>query len=142
MTVCTEEDGTIVVVTEEAAELIVDGCQQGPPGASGVGVNTPAVTIATTATAAVDLVPVVGNEALYWIVTGTDTVGDKRSAVVFAHWDASNNTYRVVSNNFGQFANWTVLVTISAGNVELRITNNHTLSIDVRTVRFRVCTSC
>lgn len=135
--------GEAVEIHTISDALVIEECKQGPPGppgpqgppGSGSQTITP-VVIAPSNTATVDTCPISACLGRNWHIVAVDTVnGDAQRVTVYATWDSSGNTWRTVFGRGGSgFAAYDVLVTYSAPNAELRITNNHTNSISVHAV--------
>lgn len=133
-------DGQInLQVTQPVFELQVSSTQgpAGPPGPTGPGATeVHASAVGVGATVVADSVVIADVRGVKWLVWSEDTVSGNMgyvevSATKDADWTESY---------FDALVPIGIEVATNAGNLELRITNNHTDIVDYRIIRFQANT--
>jgi hypothetical protein len=109
-------------------------CSQGPAGPPGTNTaeQVHQLGILTTDTVVMDALTIADVKGAKWLVWAEDTVG----AMGYLEITSDKNADFTVSNVFDDDVPMGIVVAISGGDFELRITNNHTLTVDYRAVRF------
>lgn len=129
------EENVSVIVNEDITQVVSVG-EQGPSGAAGSGVqiNT-SVNAAGVVTA--DSVSLTVDQGVDWVVIATDTA---TGAAVYARVNviAVHRVSTVTHAVYGRMGDriFTVDVDILSGEMRLRVTNNHTESLDINVLRF------
>jgi hypothetical protein len=129
------EENVTVIVNEDITQVVSIG-EQGPAGPAGGALQTnTSVNAAGTVTA--DSVSLGADQGVDWVVIATDTA---TGAAVYARVNviAVHRVSAVTHAVYGRMGDriFTVDVDILSGEMRLRVTNNHTESLDVNVLRF------
>lgn len=140
-----EELCFVDVFIEEPGAVDVEVCKQGPagpPGATGpagpgVGEQIDFGAVLSSEDEDVDTIAVTSVQAVMYIITATDTAGDRRTIVVQANviqngTDASWTAYGAI----GDAVPFTPTLSVSGGDLILNIANTHSLAFDISLLRF------
>jgi len=118
--------------------IVARGRGIGGAGAGGIGTAL-SLSIPNTTTGVVDILPVATYRSAKWLVTVTDSTGNRvRSYEVFGmHRNGASPTHNQYGI-LGDTITHTVAVTINGTNLRLEITNNDGAAITVDAVRLPI----
>ena len=142
---------SVVAVDQPEQVILESACFQGPPGPRGLqgpagtfGLPVIGVYIAPGATEEVDAAPIDALIGMDWSIVAKTTADGlppflRRGVRVYATWDGNGDTYRTVyARNGGGFVTFSLVVTLIAGSLVMRVTNNHTEDILVSGTRLEI----
>jgi hypothetical protein len=129
------EENVTVIVNEDITQVVSIG-EQGPAGPSG-GAQQTNSSVNSGGTGTADSVLLSADQGVDWVVIATDTA---TGAAVYARVNvlAVHRVSTVTHAVYGRMGDriFTVDVDILSGAMRLRVTNNHTESLDFNVLRF------
>lgn len=130
----------------EDGQLIIEDCKQGPPGPQGpqgpsgsASMQQPTLPLGASGSGVADSLPVADYYAAKWIVHILTIEGTPRyrGLEVLGIYNGSTSFYNI-TGSIGESINVGVVVDLNGANLELQVTNNEAVSIEVRVLRLAI----
>lgn len=130
------------VLEHDCSTIILESCKQGPTGPSGMGNQQDTVIVAPTDTEVIDSLAVATYTASAWLVHLTTVEGTPRYRGLRTYGVQNGTTsFYNVYGNIGENVLASVVVDLNGANLELQVTNNDAVDIEVRVLQFPISTT-